>query len=402
MKPYLNSNVASAPPSATFRVTDKVAQLVASGRDIIDLSTGESDFDTPKHVRNAAVAAIDAGLTRYTQVAGILKLREAIAEKFQRENNLQVDPSNVIVGNGGKQVIFNALAATVNPGDEVIIPAPYWVSYPGMVQLCGGKPVEVFCGPETGYKLTPEALERAITPRTRWLILNSPANPSGAVYSGSELQHLADVLMRFPNIMVLSDDIYEHLIYDGLSFETIASVSPRLTDRTLTMNGVSKSYAMTGWRIGYGTGPSWLVSAMSKLQGQQTSGASTISQHAALAALTGPQDFIKQCRAVFEARRNRIVGFINQTPGLSCIAPQGAFYVFANCSDLIGRASAKGELMKTDEDVVTALLDEAGVATVHGSAFGMPNHIRIGFSYSEATMDRAFDAISHFCQTSPK
>ncbi|WOH63741.1 pyridoxal phosphate-dependent aminotransferase [Bradyrhizobium sp. BWA-3-5] len=399
MQPYLNTNIASAPPSATFRVMDKVAARIAAGQEVIDLGSGESDFDTPEHVRAAAIAAIEAGHTRYTQVAGLRKLRQAIVEKFNRENGLSVTPDDVIVGNGGKQIIFNALAVTLNKGDEVIIPAPYWVSYPGMVQLCGGKAIEVQCGANTRYKLTSAALEQAITPNTRWLIINSPSNPSGAVYSREELRCLAEVLLRHPNVMVLSDDIYEHLLYDDAAFATIAAVEPRLAARTLTMNGVSKSYAMTGWRIGYGVGPSWLISAMSKLQGQQTSGACTISQHAAIAALAGPQEFVAHCRSVFQQRRDRMVRFINNTPGLSCIAPDGAFYVFASCAGLLGRVSRAGTQLSTDEDVAAALLDEAGVATVHGSAFGLPSHIRFGFSYGDETLARACSSIEKFCHS---
>jgi aspartate aminotransferase len=300
MIPLLNRNVAEAPPSATFGILDKVMSRLAADLPVLDLSSGESDLDTPEFVREAAKAAIDAGHTRYTQVAGMRPLREAIAAKFQRENGLAADWSDIIVGSGGKQVIFNALAVTLNPGEEVIVPAPFWVSYPGMVQLCGGRPVEVRCGHNSGFKLTPEALEAAITPRTRWLILNSPSNPTGAVYSREELATLARVIARHPGILVLSDDIYEHLLYDGRTYHTLAVVAPEIADRVLTMNGVSKSYAMTGWRIGYGHGPSWLISAMGKLQGQQTSGASTISQHAALAALTGPQDFITSSCVLFQ------------------------------------------------------------------------------------------------------
>jgi aspartate aminotransferase len=321
----LNRFLASAKPSATYRVMDRVAARRAQGADVISLCAGEPDFDTPEHVREAGIDAIRRGHTRYTQVAGLRALREAVAGKFRRENGLDVDWRQTIICTGGRQVIFNALAATLNEGDEVIVPAPYWVSYPEIVQLRGAKSVVVECGARSGFKLTPELLEGAITARTRWLILNSPSNPTGAVYSHSELLALAEVLLAHPGIMVLSDDIYEHLIFDGLPFFTLAQVEPRLRERVLTMNGVSKAYAMTGWRIGFGTGPAWLIDAMEKLQGQQTSGASTISQYAALAALNGPQDFIQESRTVFQRRRNHLVEQINATEGLRCEVPQGAF-----------------------------------------------------------------------------
>ncbi len=326
----LNVNLAQAQPSATYRMIDRVAARRASGAKIISLSAGEPDFDTPSHIREAAIAAIRAGHTRYTPVAGMRPLREAVATKFRNENGIDATWEDTIVCSGGKQVIYNALAATLNTGDEVIVPAPYWVSYPEMVQLCGAVPVIVPCDSTSGFKLTPEALHEAIGPKTRWLILNSPSNPTGAVYSRDELAALAEVLLAHPHVLVLSDDIYEHLIFDGVAFHTMAQVEPRLRARTLTMNGVSKAYAMTGWRIGYGTGPRWLIEAMEKLQGQQTSGASSISQHAALAALTGPQDFIQKSRSVFEARRNMMVQMLNDTPGFKCENPGGAFYAFTS------------------------------------------------------------------------
>lgn len=392
----LNVRVAAAPPSATFRMMDRVTGRLASGKEVLDLSSGESDFDTPEHVRAAAYRAMQAGATRYTQVAGMQMLREAVAEKFNRENGLTTNWQQIIVSNGGKQVIFNALAATLNDEDEVIIPTPFWVSYPGMVQLAGGVPVEVPCSEKSGFKLTPAQLEAAITPKTRWLLLNSPNNPSGAVYTALELQHLSAVLARFPRVLVLSDDIYEHLTYRSPAFATLASVSPELSERTLTVNGVSKSYAMTGWRIGYGSGPRWLIDAMVKLQGQQTSGACTVSQHAALAALTGPQDFVSKTRDVFRLRRDRMVEVINSIPGLSCREPDGAFYIFANCSKILGAKSASGAILRTDEDMATALLEDVGLATVHGSAFGAPGFLRIGFSYSEETLNRAAILIRSF------
>lgn len=395
----LNRHLAGAKPSATYKVMDRVAARRASGAQIISLSAGEPDFDTPEHVREAGIAAIRAGHTRYTQVAGLRPLREAIATKFQRENGLSVRWQDTLVCSGGKQVIFNALAATLNEGDEVIVPAPYWVSYPEIVQLCGATPVTVACGADRGFKLTADALAAAITPRTRWLILNSPSNPTGAVYNREDLQALAEVLLAHPQVLVLSDDIYEHLIFDGLSFFTLAQVEPRLCERVLTMNGVSKAYAMTGWRIGFGTGPGWLIEAMEKLQGQQTSGACTISQHAALAALTGPQDFIQQSRAVFQRRRDQVVGLLNQAPGLHCEVPQGAFYAFASCEGLLGKTTAADQRLVSDEDVVNALLDEAGVATVHGSAFGLGPYIRIAYALDDASLQRAGEAIKQFCRT---
>lgn len=395
----LNRFLAAARPSATYRVMDRVAARRASGAKVISLSAGEPDFDTPEHVREAGISAIRAGYTRYTQVAGLRALREAIATKFQHENGLAVDWRNTLVCSGGKQVIFNALAATLNEADEVIVPAPYWVSYPEIVQLCGARPVVVECGADTGFKLTPQALEQALTPKTRWLILNSPSNPTGAVYTREELLALAGVLLDHPNVLVLSDDIYEHLIFDDLEFFTIAQVEPRLRERVLTMNGVSKAYAMTGWRIGFGTGPSWLIEAMEKLQGQQTSGACTISQHAALAALTGPQDFIQQSRVAFQRRRDLVVELLNQAPGLHCEVPQGAFYAFASCQDLIGKTTSAGTRLDSDEDVVNALLDEAGVATVHGSAFGLGPYIRIAYALDDTSLRQACTAIQDFCRT---
>ena len=395
----LNRFLAAARPSATYRVIDRVAARRASGANVISLSAGEPDFDTPEHVREAGIAAIRAGHTRYTQVAGLRVLREAIAAKFQRENDLDVDWRNTLVCSGGKQVIFNALAATLNEGDEVIVPAPYWVSYPEIVQLCGARPVIVECGAQTGFKLTPQALAQALTRKTRWLILNSPSNPTGAVYTREELLALAGVLLEHPDVLVLSDDIYEHLIFDDLPFFTIAQVEPRLRDRILTMNGVSKAYAMTGWRIGFGTGPAWLIEAMEKLQGQQTSGACSISQHAALAALTGPQDFIVQSRVAFQRRRDMVVELLNQAPGLHCAVPQGAFYAFASCQDLIGKTTPTGTHLDSDEAVVNALLDEAGVATVHGSAFGLGPYIRIAYALDDASLQKACTAIQEFCRS---
>ncbi|GAB7531127.1 pyridoxal phosphate-dependent aminotransferase [Pseudomonas sp. 3A(2025)] len=394
----LNQRLASARPSATYGIIDRVAQRRAQGAQIISLCAGEPDFDTPTHIREAAKQAIDQGHTRYTQVAGSRALREAVAAKFRRENGLQVEWQDTLIGSGGKQVIYNALSATLNEGDEVIVPAPYWVSYPEMVQLCGAHSVIVPCDASSGFKLTPEALAAAITPRTRWLIINSPSNPTGAVYSRDELQALAAVLLDHPHVLVLADDIYEHLLFDGQTFHTLAQVEPRLAARTLTMNGVSKAYAMTGWRIGFATGPRWLLAAMEKLQGQQTSGACSISQQAAIAALQGPKDFIAQSRAVFQRRRDLMVRLINAIPGLHCECPAGAFYVFANCTGLLGKTSAQGRLLATDEDVALALLEENDVAVVQGSGFGVAGHLRIAYAIDDASLVLACDALKRFCE----
>ncbi|MGY2225078.1 pyridoxal phosphate-dependent aminotransferase [Pseudomonas gingeri] len=393
----LNTRLASAQPSATYRIIDRVAERRAQGATIISLCAGEPDFDTPAHVRAAAIDAIEHGHTRYTQVAGVRTLREAVAAKFRRENGLDVGWQDTLVCNGGKQVIYNALAATLNEGDQVIVPAPYWVSYPEMVQLCGGENRIVTCTADSDFKLTAAALAAAITPRTRWLILNSPSNPTGAVYSRDELRALADVLLDHPQVLVLADDIYEHLIFDDQPFHTLAQVEPRLQARTLTMNGVSKAYAMTGWRIGFATGPRWLLEAMEKLQGQQTSGASSISQQAAIAALQGPKDFIQDSRAVFQRRRDLMVALLNDIPGLHCVSPAGAFYAFACCAGLIGRTSAGGRLLSSDEDVAHALLDEADVAVVHGSAFGLGPYIRIAYALDDTSLRQACEAIQRFC-----
>ncbi|MBV8872790.1 MAG: pyridoxal phosphate-dependent aminotransferase [Metakosakonia sp.] len=394
----LNRYLERGKPSATYRIMDKVAEQKAEGKEIISLSAGEPDFPTPRHICAAAMTAIQNGQTRYTQVAGLKALREAVVLKFRRDNGLEVNWQETLISNGGKQVIYNALAATLNDDDEVIIPAPYWVSYPEMVQLCGGKPVEVACGQESGFKITPELLETAITPHTRWIILNSPSNPTGAVYSRDELISLGDVLLRHPQILILSDDIYEHLIFDDIKFATMAAAVPALRDRTLTMNGVSKAWAMTGWRIGFCAGPRWLINAMEKLQGQQTSGACSISQHAALAALTGPRDFLTTSRQVFSTRRDLMVRMLNSAPGLRCDTPQGAFYAFADCSSLMGKTSEAGRYLATDEDVATALLEEKGVSVVHGSAFGLGPYIRIAYAIDNDSLEKACKLIIEFCE----
>lgn len=394
----LNRRLEAAKPSATYKIIDRVAARRAEGAKIISLCAGEPDFDTPEHIRTAAISAINNGHTRYTQVAGLRALREAIARKYQRENRLDVSWQDTLVCSGGKQVIFNALAATLNEGDEVVIPAPYWVSYPEMVELCGGESRIVACGAESSFKLTPQALAEAIGPNTRWLILNSPSNPTGAVYDRDELQALAEVLLGHPQVLILADDIYEHLIFDNRDFLTFAQVEPRLAARTLTMNGVSKAYAMTGWRIGFATGPRWLLEAMEKLQGQQTSGACSISQHAAIAALDGPKDFIANSREVFQRRRDFMVELLNQAPGINCEIPGGAFYAFADCSGLIGKRSPAGCELVNDEAVALALLEEANVAVVQGSAFGLSGYLRIAYALDDDSLRAACQAIHRFCE----
>ena len=379
-------------------MTTRAAELRAEGRDIIGLSAGEPDFDTPLHVRDAAKAAIDAGHTRYTAVDGTPSLKRAIADKFARENGLDYAPSQITVGTGGKQILFNALMATLDAGDEVIVPAPYWVSYPDMVLLAGGTPVVIECDIASGFRLTPEALEAAITPRTKWLILNSPSNPSGAGYDRAQMQALCDVLLRHPQVWVLADDIYEHLVFDGFEFCTPAQVEPRLKDRVLTMNGVSKSYAMTGWRIGYGAAPEPLIRAMAKLQSQSTSNPCSVSQYAAEAALTGPQDYIRDSRAVFQRRRDLVVAGLNDCPGLDCPVPQGAFYVYPSIAGLIGATTAAGTVITDDETFANALLDEEGVAVVFGAAFGLSPHFRISYATADDVLRDAVARIRRFCE----
>ena len=395
---FLSQTLARVKPSPTIAMTMRAQQLTAEGRDIITLSAGEPDFDTPEHIRDAAKAAIDAGHTRYTAVDGMPALKRAICDKFARENGLDYTPAQISVGTGGKQVLYNALMATLNPGDEVIIPAPYWVSYPDMVLLAGGAPVILPAGMEAGYRITPEQLEAAITPRTKWLILNSPSNPSGAGYGADHMRALTDVLMRHPHVWVLADDIYEHLVFDDFRFVTPAQIAPALKDRTLTMNGVSKSYAMTGWRIGYGAGPELLIRAMAKLQSQSTSNPCSISQYAALAALTGPQDYIETSRAIFQRRRDLVVAALNDCPGISCPVPQGAFYVYPSIHDLIGKTSAGGTLITDDEAFATALMDETGVAVVFGAAFGLSPHFRVSYAASDAVLADACARIRAFCE----
>ncbi|MDQ1899041.1 pyridoxal phosphate-dependent aminotransferase [Paracoccus sp. WLY502] len=395
---FLSDRLSRIKPSPTIAMTTRAAELRAKGRDIISLSAGEPDFDTPSHIRDAAKAAIDAGHTRYTAVDGTPSLKRAICDKFARENGLDYAPSQITVGTGGKQILFNALMATLDDGDEVIIPAPYWVSYPDMVLLAGGKPVIVECGLDQGFRLTPDALEAAITPRTKWLILNSPSNPSGAGYDRAAMQALTDVLLRHPQVWCLSDDIYEHLVFDGFDFVTPAQVEPRLKDRTLIMNGVSKAYAMTGWRIGYGAAPEPLVKAMAKLQSQSTSNPCSVSQYAAEAALTGPQDYISESRAVFQRRRDLVVTGLNACPGIDCPTPQGAFYVYPSIEGLIGKTSAAGVAITDDEAFANALLDETGVAVVFGAAFGLSPHFRISYATSDQQLTEAVTRIRRFCE----
>jgi aspartate aminotransferase len=384
-------------PSATIAVTQKARELKAQGREIISLSVGEPDFDTPDNIKAAAIDAIRRGETKYGPVAGILPLREAIAQKFRRENGLDYKPSHCIVGTGGKQILFNALMASLNPGDEVIISAPYWVSYPEIVALCGGTAVIVPTRAEQAYKLQPEALEQAITPRTKWVILNSPSNPSGAAYGEAELKALTDVLLRHPQVWVLTDDMYEHLVYGDFVYKTPAQVEPALYDRILTMNGVSKAYAMTGWRIGYAAGPEMLIKAMDMIQGQQTSGACSIAQWAAVEALNGPQDFIVESRKIFEGRRDLVVSMLNQAKYLSAHCPEGAFYVYPSCAEAIGLTSAGGRKIESDVDFVTALLEEQGVAVVQGSAFGMGPNFRVSYATSNEALEKACGKIQAFC-----
>jgi len=394
---FLSEALERVAPSATVGITQKAREMARAGRDIIALSAGEPDFDTPLNVREAAIRAMAEGKTRYTNVDGIPELKEAVAAKFRRDNGLDVTAADCFVASGGKQIIFNALMATLNPGDEVVVPVPYWVSYPEIVRLCGAEPVFAVADDTTGFKLTPEVLEAAITPATKWLILNTPSNPTGAAYSADELKGLAEVLMRHPHVHILTDDIYEVLVYDGGTFATIAQVEPRLQPRTLTMNGVSKSHAMTGWRIGYCTGPKHILAAMLKLQSQSTTNPSSISQWAAVEALNGPQEFLAEWREVFQARRDLMVRGLNANTGLDCLTPEGAFYVFPSCKRLLGKTSAGGTLLASDEDFVMALLEEQGVALVHGTAFGLAGHFRLSYAASNAELEEAVRRIQAFC-----
>lgn len=387
----------SVKPSPTLAATQKVLELKAAGENVIGLGAGEPDFDTPENVKDAAKAAMDAGHTKYTAGPGIPALKQAIVDKFQRDNELSYAPADVIVSTGGKQVLFNAFMATINPGDEVVIPAPYWVSYPDIVLMMGGTPVPVVGAEQNGFKVQPDALATAITPKTKWLVLNSPSNPTGAVYSRAELEALAAVLRQHPQVWVMTDDMYEHILYAPQKYQTIAQVAPDLKDRVLVTNGVSKSYAMTGWRIGYAAGPSVLIKAMGKVQSQSTTNATSIAQYAAVEALNGPQDFIAERRNVFMSRRDLVVGALNQIPGLSCQRPDGAFYVYPSCAGVIGRKTPDGKIIETDADFTDYLLDAARVSCVPGVAFGLSPYFRISYATSTENLEEAMRRIRRAC-----
>jgi aspartate aminotransferase len=398
-KDFLAASLGRIKPSPTIAVTTKARELKAAGMDVIGLGAGEPDFDTPQNIKDAAIKAINDGQTKYTAVEGIPELRAAIAAKFKRENNLDYKPSQTFVSPGGKTILFNALMATINPDDQVIVPAPYWVSYPDIVRLGGGDPVVVECALEDGFRLTPEKLEKAITPKTKWLIFNQPSNPTGACYTREQLKGLTDVLMKHPQVWVLTDDMYEHLVYGGFKYTTILEVEPGLYDRTLTMNGVSKAYAMTGWRIGYCAGPEDLIKAMAKLQSQSATNATSISQWAAVEALNGTQDFIPKFQKVFEERRDLVVSMLNQATGIECPKPEGAFYVYPSIRKLVGKTTPKGKKIETDEDFATALLEDTGVAVVHGAAFGMSPFFRISYATSNKALEEACKRIQTFCNS---
>ncbi len=395
---FLSETLDRVKPSPTVAVTNKVAELKAAGRDIISLGAGEPDFDTPQSIKDAAVVAIAMGRTKYTSVDGIAELKDAICAKFQRDNDLSYNPAQVTVGTGGKQVLYNALMATLNPGDEVIVPAPYWVSYPDMVLMAGGTPVTVACGIESQFKMTAAQLEAAITPKTKWLIFNSPSNPTGAGYSPDELKALTDVLLEHPHVWILTDDMYEHLAYDNFVFKTPAQVEPELYERTLTVNGVSKAYAMTGWRIGYAAGPEVLIKAMRKIQSQSTSNPCSISQWAAVEALNGTQDFIAENNEAFKRRRDLVVSVLNEIEGINCPTPQGAFYVYPSIAGLIGKSTPEGVVINNDEAFVSALLDATGVAVVFGAAFGVSPNFRVSYATSDEALKEACTRIRSFCE----
>jgi aspartate aminotransferase len=395
---FLADSLRRVKPSATIAVTDKARVLKAAGRNVIGLGVGEPDFDTPDNIKQAAVKAIESGkASKYTAVDGIPELKAAIVRKFKRENGLDYKPSQIIVGTGGKQVLYNAFMATLNPGDEVIIPAPYWVSYPDMVLLAGGEPVEVKTTLESGYKLSAEALEKAITPKTKWFLLNSPSNPTGAAYTRAELQALTDVLVKHPHVWVMTDDMYEHLVYDDFQYFTPAQIEPKLYERTLTINGVSKAYCMTGWRIGYAGGPEPLIKAMAMIQSQSTSNPTAVSQWASVEALDGPQDFIPKHNKIFKERRDLVVSMLNQAKGIECPRPEGAFYVYPSCAGTIGKTSPSGKVIANDEDFVTELLESEGVAVVQGSAFGLGPAFRISYATKTSDLEDACKRIQRFC-----
>ena len=395
----LSNNLVRVKPSPTIAMSSLAIQMKSEGRDVISLSAGEPDFDTPDHIKNAAIEAIKSGQTKYTDPDGMKTLKDAVCEKFEVENDLTYNPNQISIGTGGKQILYNALMATLNPGDEVIIPAPYWVSYPDMVLLAGGRPVFIEASARNNYKISPAQLERAITDKTKWFIFNSPSNPTGAGYSKNELKKLTEVLMKFPNVLIMTDDMYEHLVYDDFVFSTPAQVEPRLFDRTLTCNGVSKAYAMTGWRIGFAGGPENLIKAMRKVQSQSTSNPCTISQWAALTALTGSKDFITENNIKFVRRRNLVVKKLNQIEGITCPVPQGAFYVYPDISGLVGKKTQNGKVISSDEDFCKFLLEEVGVAVVFGSAFGLSPNFRISYATSDGLLTDACERINKFCRS---
>ena len=390
---FISDSLNRIKPSATMVITAKATQLKREGKKVIGLSSGEPDFDTPHHVKQAAIDAINNGYTKYTNIEGIPELRQSIVEKFKKDNDLNYDISNVIVGTGGKQILFNALMSSLNKEDEVIIPAPYWVSYPDMTLLAGGKPVFVNCSSETNFKLTAEALEKVITKNSKWLILNSPSNPTGSCYSISELEEIANVVRKYKNLYVMTDDIYEYIIYDNFKFYTLAQVAPDLKDRILTVNGVSKSYCMTGWRIGYAAGPSLLIKAMIKIQGQSTSNPSSISQYAALAGISGSKEFLDPCLNAFDERRHFVVDKLNSIKGISCILPEGAFYAYPNVSELIGKKTLNGKILNNDAEIVEWLLESAEVAAVPGVAFGLEPYFRVSYATSLEVLKEAMNRI---------
>ena len=395
---FLADRIARIKPSATIAVSDKARALKAAGRNVIGLGAGEPDFDTPENIKEAAIKAIrDGKASKYTAVDGIPELKAAIARKFKRENELTYKPSQIIVGTGGKQVLYNALVATINAGDEVIIPAPYWVSYPDMVLLAGGEPVAVATTMESGFKLKPEALERAITPKTKWIIFNSPSNPTGAAYTRAELKAVTDVLLRHPHVHVMADDMYEHLVYDDFQFFSPAQLEPRLYERTLPVNGVSKAYCMTGWRIGYAGGPEPLIKAMAMIQSQSTSNPTAVAQWAAVEALDGPQDFIPKHNKIFKERRDLCVSMLNQASGIQCPKPEGAFYVYPSCAGTMGKTAPTGKTLATDEDFVTELLEAEGVAVVQGAPFGWSPAFRISYATATSALEEACTRIQRFC-----
>ena len=393
----LSNNLTRVKPSPTIAMSSLATQMKLEGRDVISLSAGEPDFDTPDHIKNAAIEAIKSGQTKYTDPDGMKTLKEAVCEKFEIENDLTYNPNQISIGTGGKQILYNAFMATLNPGDEVIIPAPYWVSYPDMVLLAGGQPVFIEASAKNSYKISPAQLERAVNDKTKWFIFNSPSNPTGAGYSKNELKKLTEVLMKFPDVLIMTDDMYEHLAYDDFVFSTPAQIEPRLFDRTLTCNGVSKAYAMTGWRIGFAGGPENLIKAMRKVQSQSTSNPCTISQWAALTALTGSKGFITENNKKFVQRRNLVVQKLNQIEGISCPLPEGAFYVYPDISGLMGKKTQNGKVISSDEDFCKSLLEEVGVAVVFGSAFGLSPNFRISYATSDGLLTDACERIDNFC-----